>query len=178
MAARTAIGLLEIITAALTPVVMISAAASLILGTNQKHAALADRIRELATEFRASDTSEERRELIRAQMPLFARRIACARLAHLWLYAAVVCFVGMILAITLGPRGGLGGTGTLVLFVVGIVLLLGAVLEELIELQLGDRTIRMEIDAVAPANSRSAVPLNRAKPAPGRSGDKPPYNRS
>jgi hypothetical protein len=162
MAAHTAIGLLEIITAALTPVVMISVAASLILGTNQKHTALADRIRDLATEFLSADISEERKKLIRAQMPLFARRIAAARLAHLWLYAAVVCFMGMILAITLGPRGRLSDTVTLVLFLLGLALILGAVLEELRELQLGARTIRYEIDIVVPADSESEVPLSRA----------------
>ena len=48
-------GLLGLITSAVKPVVLISAAASLILGINQKQANVADRLRTLATEHGVTD---------------------------------------------------------------------------------------------------------------------------
>jgi hypothetical protein len=45
---------LSLISAAVTPVVMISACAVLIMGIASKHAGLSDRVRTLASEYRAT----------------------------------------------------------------------------------------------------------------------------
>jgi hypothetical protein len=137
--------LLQVIAAAVTPVVMISAAALLITGVNQKHTALGDRLRVLVAEFRAAGTTPERRENLRAQIRLFARRLAFVATAHLWLYASVACFVAMVLVITVGSRSLVGERVTLTFFVIGIALMMGALLAELTELRLAGRTLELEL---------------------------------
>jgi hypothetical protein len=141
-------GLLQVIAAAVAPAVMISAAAVLIIGVNQKHASLGDRLRELAAEFRAAATTAKRRENIRRQVRLFQRRLAYVATAHLWLYASVLCFVGMVLVITLSSRKPSWERMTLGLFVIGIALMLGALLAELVELRLAGRTLELELQDV------------------------------
>ena len=147
MGPDSTIGLLEVITAAVTPVVMISATAALILGIHSKHTALADRLRALTGEFRAAATAA-RRDNIRAQVKLLTRRVAYAAWAHRALYAAVVSYVGMVLVITLEPRGRIWDTIALVLFVAGVLLTLGAVIVEFLELQMGRYTVKLEIQDV------------------------------
>jgi hypothetical protein len=141
------IGLLEVITAAVTPVVMISATAALILGIHSKHTALADRLRSLTAEFRAAATGA-RRDNIRAQVKLLTRRVAYAGWAHRALYGAVVSYVGMVLVITLAPRGRIWDKIALVLFVAGVLLTLGAVIVEFLELEMGRDTVKLEIQDV------------------------------
>ncbi|HJU05678.1 MAG TPA: DUF2721 domain-containing protein [Nitrospiraceae bacterium] len=163
MGPDSSIGLLEIITAAVTPVVMISATAALILGIHAKHTALADRLRTLTAEFRVADTAA-RRENIQAQVALLTRRVAYAGWAHRALYAAVVAYGGMVLVITLEPRGQVWDTVALVLFVTGILLTLSAVIVEFLELEMGRETVKLEIhDVLAARNTaddehRSATP--------------------
>jgi hypothetical protein len=148
--------LLQVIAAAVTPVVMISAAAVLIMGVNQKHAGLGDRLRELAAEFRAEGTPRERRECLLAQIRLFQRRLSYVATAHLWLYASVACFVAMVLVITLGSHTPVWERVTLAFFVIGVVLMLGALLAELMELRLAGRTLELELrDVVGDKLARS-----------------------
>jgi Protein of unknown function (DUF2721) len=149
----TSAGLLQVIAAAVTPVVMISAAAVLILGVNQKHASLGDRLRALAAEFRAAGTTAERRESIRAQIRLFERRLGYVATAHLWLYASVVCFIGMVLVITLTSRSPTWDRVALGMFVLGIALMLGAPMMELVELRLAHRALDLELSDVFPGKS-------------------------
>src|SRR5436309_10350926 len=65
---------LTVISAAVTPIVMISAAAALILGLNQKHNSLSERLRQLMAEFRTPQTTAERRANIWEQVILFRLR--------------------------------------------------------------------------------------------------------
>src|SRR4029079_12904580 len=134
---------------------MISAAAALILGVNQKHAALSDRVRTLAAEFRAPATSVERRESIRAQVRFFDRRLAYAATAPRWLRLAVACFVGMVLVITLTARSFAWDRIALSLFLSGIALVLAAVVAELLELRLAGQTIHVEMRDVLGKESES-----------------------
>jgi hypothetical protein len=149
--------LLPIVTAAVTPVVMISAAAVLILGIQQKHAGLADRLRLLTLEFRAPESTTERKENIRAQVKLFARRISYAARAHVCLYASALCFVGMVLVIALTFRSWVWDQIGIALFVVGTLLILGAVFLELLELRMASRTIQLEIRDVLMQPTQASV---------------------
>ena len=148
MSGGTISSLLGLITAAVTPVVMISAAASLIIGINQKHVALADRLRTLAAAFREPDTTAARRQNIYDQIVLFHRRYAWVTYAHRWLYAAVVCFIGTVLNITLSARSVSWEWLTLALFIIGIVIMLGAVAAELIEIHWAKRTVELELQDI------------------------------
>ena len=137
---------LAVITAAVTPVVMISAAAALILGLNQKHNSLSERLRLLMVEFRAQETTEQRRENIRAQVTLFRQRFRYVDRAVRWLYAAVTCFILAILVITLISHARTRwDPAAIALFELGIILMLGAVVEELLEGRQTRRTLELEI---------------------------------
>lgn len=144
----TAPGLLGTITAAVTPVVMISAGAAIILGINQKMTALADRIRLLASEFRSAETSDIRKTAIQRQVRLFDRRFFYAGMANLWTYLSVVCFIATVLEITLASHSRRWDQFGLGLFAAGIMLLLGAVLTELLEIRTARRTVTLEIDDI------------------------------
>jgi hypothetical protein len=138
---------LEVITAALTPVVMISTCAVLILGIGNKHTAMSDRLRDLTTEFRQPATIAARKSNLRRQMQLFQRRIRHASAAHRWLYSAVTCFVTITPLMIVG-RTVVPGPFILALFVSGVLLMLGAVVSELLELRLANRTLEMEMEDV------------------------------
>ena len=97
-----AVGYLQIISAAVTPVVMISAAAALIIGINQKHVAIMEALRALTNEYRDEGTTEKRRTDIQEQVPLFMQRLRYTATGHRWLYASEVCFVATVLIIIMG----------------------------------------------------------------------------
>lgn len=141
-------GLLGIITAAVTPVVMLSAVAVLITSVNGKHAAISDRLRALALEFRSGGTSTARKQVIRDQVRLFASRARYVAAAHRALYAAAVCFTGMTLVIAVTPRARIWDQLSLGIFVLGITLVLCAVAVELLDLRLADRTLLLELSDV------------------------------
>src|SRR5258708_35680372 len=151
---NAAVGYLQIISAAVTPVVMISAAAALIIGINQKHAAVAEALRTLTNEFRDDDTSDERKADIQAQVPLFMQRLQYTATAHRWLYASEVCFVATVLVIILGLHNTIADIVAIALFVIGVVPMLGAVSAEVLELRLADQTIRREVTDVLPEHHR------------------------
>jgi hypothetical protein len=101
MPAQNPEDLLQLITAAVTPVVMVSVAAVLILGINSKHQSIADRIRNLTGEFRSPGTRAERQEEISRQMLLFQRRVFYAGTAQLLLYFAIALFLATVILIIL-----------------------------------------------------------------------------
>ncbi|HXF28120.1 MAG TPA: DUF2721 domain-containing protein [Bryobacteraceae bacterium] len=143
MLTGTMAGLPQTVAAAVTPVVMVSAAAVLILGLNSKHQSMSDRVRTLAVEFRQA--SEERQRTIAAQAGLFQRRMAHVANGQRCLYSAVVCFLVMVLLIVFAP-GRISWTSfAFVLFVAGSCLILAAVILEILELALANRTIQIEL---------------------------------
>src|SRR5439155_25099368 len=132
--------------AAVTPIVMISAAAALILGLNQKHNSLSERLRALMGEFRAPGTTPERRENLREQVALFQLRFRYVDRAMSWLYGAVACFVLTALLITLiSHERARWDPAAIGLFELGIVLMLGAVIEALLETRQTRRTLALEL---------------------------------
>jgi hypothetical protein len=145
---------LESIGAAVAPVVMVSAAGLLLLGIQTKNLHLADRLRGLTTEYRAlgEDARDaERGRQIRAQLPLFARRIRLTQRSLELLYVSVVCFVMTSLVLASGPwlSGALVPVLAAGLFLGGVALLLLALLVEFLEMRAGLATIRIEIARIA-----------------------------
>src|SRR5438067_6827617 len=117
---------LAVIAAAVTPVVMISAAAALILGLNQKLNSLSERLRLLMAELRAPETSPARRENIQEQIPLFRCRFRYVDRAVTWLYASVTCFIVAVLLITLISHARAHwDAAAIVFFELGVALMLG-----------------------------------------------------
>jgi hypothetical protein len=146
------IGTMAAIAAAVTPVVMISANAILIGTISSKHQAMSDRLRTLTEEWRNAGTSAARRESIRAQMPLFMRRIAWISRAHFLLYAATACFMAMVLVIALSPvitSLPAFELMSLPLLLGGVILMLTAIFFELLDLGKARATIEMEIREVS-----------------------------
>ncbi len=134
--------LLETISAAVTPVVMVSAAAVLTLGVSNKHQAMSDRLRALAAEMRSMETTRDRRATIERQMTLFRRRIAFSAVAHRLLYVSIMLFMIMVLQLFFAPdRGGVGFG----LFTAGVAAIIGAIGCELAELSLANRTLDLEM---------------------------------
>jgi hypothetical protein len=139
-------GLLQLLSAAVTPVVMISACAALILGVNNKHSGLSDRLRSIATEYRQPGAPETRRQQIRDQIPVFHQRFLYTWIALWTLYGAVITFTLTVLLIVLTQTRVLtSANGTLSLFILGVVLMLVAAGMEIAEIALAHRSLRIEI---------------------------------
>ena len=139
-------GLLQLINAAVTPVVLISACAALILGINNKHTAIADRLRTFAADLRGSKDSADRKAQIREQVDIFFRRYRLTWMALATLYSSVISFVLMILFIILSQKHILRWeSGVMALFLIGIGLTLCAVVCEMFELRLSIRSLEVEL---------------------------------
>lgn len=144
MTASTPTGILQLITSAVTPVVMISAAAILIGGINTKHASLSDRVRSLSAEYRSESTPEDRKTSIRIQVAIFLRRAHYVAAAHFLLHAAVIAFILVVLSIVVGSTRPTWSRLALGEFIAGVVMMLGAVVLELLDLRLSDHTLRLD----------------------------------
>src|SRR5512139_242880 len=125
----------EIITSAVAPIVMVSAAGLLSMGVQAKNLHLADRLRALMSEYRtlaAEPAHRQRRDQIVAQLALFKRRIYLSQRALECVYLAMVAFVAtsLLLAATPWIRGAATPAFTAGIFVVGVLLLLVALVLE------------------------------------------------
>lgn len=138
--------LLSLISVAVTPVVLITAAAILLSGFTAKYGNIADQMRRLAAEYRSGETSQARRAAIARQLALFARRIQAIWAATTCLCVAILSFVLMVLAVIFSQRAtrlGYIGVATLV---TGVVFVAVAMLCELEELLLARKTVAYELD--------------------------------
>ncbi len=141
---------LQVITSAIAPIVMVSAAGLLYTGVQAKNLHLADRVRALMAEYRtltAEPAHRARREQIVAQLALFQRRIGLSQRALEFLYLATVVFVVTSLLLAATPWIGQDAPSVLTggIFFVGVVLLLVALVLEYCEMRLGLRTVALEI---------------------------------
>jgi hypothetical protein len=141
---------LKIVATAVTPVVMVSATAILISGSNARYTSISDRVRTLTQEFRQPGTSTERRSNIRQQIAIFHRRLHLVSWAARALYGAVACFVVIALLISLSLSKTILLEAAPWLFLLGLVLIAGAILLQLLELQQSNRTIDLESADVFP----------------------------
>jgi hypothetical protein len=149
-------GFLTLISAAVTPVVMISACAILITGVGTKHAGLSDRVRALTAEMRSLPPESGRRPLVRDQLRMFMRRTSLAWIAHCLLYLAALVFSTTVLAALLAISQHGWGRQTVSLFVLGTVLLVAAMIAELGELLLAQSTLRSEVEDLLARDKRRA----------------------
>jgi len=140
--------LIGAVQAALTPVVLISAAAILAGGVGQKHADLGGRIRMLMAELRKAALAEARKRNLHAQIQVFRRRTRLAMRAHLCLYGAMLPFVAMIAVLLFGASRSIA----VVLLGVGVSLVTGAVVFEILELSLAGRSIDLALEDDTPAD--------------------------
>lgn len=141
----------QIITSAIAPIVMVSAAGLLFMGMQAKNLHLADRIRALTAEFRAltsKSTDQTRRAEIREQLVLFDQRIRLSQRALELLSIAIMCFVltSLLLAATPWVSGLVMATSTAAIFVAGVLFLLLALLLEYREMHVGLKTIAIEVE--------------------------------
>ncbi len=136
---------LRVVTAAVTPVVMISATAILIGGINSKHQSLSDRVRNLAAEYRGVNTVNRRKHVIQLQIRFFRRRLRYVYIAHIALYCATACFIAMVMIISVTVKIATLVSATLPFFMAGVVLLLIAVGFEIRELRMSTETMNMEL---------------------------------
>jgi hypothetical protein len=139
---------LQVLAAAVTPVVLVSATAILISGCNSRYISMSDRIRALTHEYRDRSSTERRRAVITRELPTFLRRIRLVAWAVRVLYAAVGCFVTDALLISFTLWRQMLIEATLPLFLLGIALIVIAVICQLLELQLSNRTITVEVSDV------------------------------
>lgn len=136
---------IDTISAAVTPVVMISANAILISSVSSKHDSMASRLRLLAAEFRTPGTTMERQRVIQEQIRMFAKRLWRVSMAHLLLYGAAACFIGIVLMIAVSVVVQVPTEVSLVLLSAGVAMMFFAILFELVELHAAHVTIQLEI---------------------------------
>lgn len=137
---------LETISAAVTPVVMMSACGTMTISVNSRQQHLSDKIRAAAAESRTSSVSLERRSQLHEQIAVFNRRFLFSWFAASALYGAIGCFLVTTLGILWTQRRlSFGEPLVLVFFVLGIVLMLIAAACVIAEVSLSWRTLRLEI---------------------------------
>ena len=144
MQANATPAVMAAITAAVTPVVMISANAILIGTISAKHQAMSERVRALSAEWRTRDTSAARREAIGRQCRLFQRRIAWVGRAHFLLYVATGCFIAMVMVIATTPLTRDWARLSLPLLLSGVFLMLIAIMLELLDLSRARATLEID----------------------------------
>ena len=142
---------LQVITSAVAPIVMVSAAGLLFMGMQAKNLHLADRTRALMAEYRtltSKPTDQTRREEVLGQIVLFNQRILLSQRALELLYIAIVCFVLTSLFLAAAPwvSGLVTPASTAVIFVAGVMFLLLALLLEYGEMHVGLKTIAIEVE--------------------------------
>jgi hypothetical protein len=133
------------ISAAVTPVVMISANAILISAITSKHQSMSDRLRALTAEWRNAATPVTRREAISLQLRLFDERLRWVTWSHIILYMATACFIAMVIAIAVSPRLEALSGASLGLLIAGVALMFLGILLELLDLAKARATVELEI---------------------------------
>lgn len=143
---------LSLLSAMITPAVLISACGTLIFSTSTRLSRIVDRVRQLSQSFEQlysgslPDFPEERRAEVERQLVLLAGRGRLIQRALTSFYVALGVFVGTTMGIglaALSPRiawlpTALGAAGTLVLFY-GCVMLIG-------ETRLSLRSVDLEME--------------------------------
>ena len=151
-------GLLQLISAAVTPVAMISSAAIIIGSVSGKHQSMSDRLRALSHEYRDQNCTDERRANICFQMGMFDRRIRYSANAHRLLYLAIAAFTFTVLLIIISPSRVTWTPAAAILFGLGVAMMLVAVVFEFIELWWTNQTLKLEMSDVLcyrPARTRA-----------------------
>jgi hypothetical protein len=133
------------ISAAVTPVVMISANAILISAITSKHQSMSDRLRALTAEWRDAATPMGRREVIVEQLRLFDERLRWVTLSHIILYVATACFIATVIVIAVSPALEALSGASLGLLIAGVALMFVGILLELLDLAKARATVELEV---------------------------------
>jgi hypothetical protein len=136
------------ISAAVTPVVMISANAILISAISSKHQSMSDRLRSLTAEWRNTATPVPRRDAIAAQLRLFDQRLRWVTWSHIVLYIAAACFIVMVIVIAMSPALESLSGASLGLLIAGVALMFVGILLELLDLARARATVGLEVKDV------------------------------
>jgi hypothetical protein len=136
------------ISAAVTPVVMISANAILISAISSKHQSMSDRLRALTAEWRNATTAVTRREAIADQVRIFDVRLRWVTLSHIVLYTATACFIAMVIVIAVSPALEALSGASLGLLIAGLALMFMGILLELLDLAKARATVGLEVKDV------------------------------
>ncbi|BCM88590.1 hypothetical protein IAD21_00423 [Abditibacteriota bacterium] len=146
---------LQTISAAVTPVVMLSACGTLTISVNSRQQHLSEKIRASAAESRTNLVSPERRAQLHEQIAVFRQRFLFSWLASITLYGAIGCFLATTLGILWTQRGLSSGEPVLLaFFVVGLLLMLSASCFVVAEVSYSWRTLDLEMRDLA-------LPLHR-----------------
>lgn len=135
---------LRVLAAAVTPVVLVSAAAILIGTVNARYIAISDRMRMLAQEYRNPATLASRKQVIALEMVTFKLRVRLVSWAERMLYASVGCFTAVALIISATFWREVLLAVSIPMFTVGILLIVIAIVLQLIELQQSNRTLLLD----------------------------------
>ncbi len=159
---------MDILTTAVAPIVIVSAAGLLFNGVQAKNLHLSDRIRGLMIEVRNSAMTPDRRQVM-AQLAYFDRRMRLSQHALELIYIAIICFVltSLLLATVLWAASPVLPVVIAAIFVVGVGVLIGALVLEFVEMWLSLQTIKIEMTGL-PNGRRDEC----AKPPSPDSGDR------
>jgi len=135
----------DAISAAITPVVMISANAILIGAISSKHQSMSDRLRALTAEWRNEATPVVRRDAIAGQVRLFNQRLRWVTWSHIVLYTATACFIAMVIVIAVSPAIEAMSGASLRLLIAGVALMFVGILLELLDLAKARATVALEV---------------------------------
>lgn len=146
---------MQVLAAAVTPIVLVSATAILISGSNSRYISISDRMRALAHEYRDPNCMEQRRITISREMLTFQYRIHLVSWAVRSLYTAVGAFITDALIISATLWRHVLAAATLPFFLLGILLIVLAIVYQLLEIQSSNRTISLEISDIVKARHSS-----------------------
>ncbi len=153
----------DILTTAVAPIVMVSAAGLLFNGVQTKNLHLSDRIRGLMREVRNSETTPDRREQVLAQLVYFDRRMRLSQHALELIYLAILCFVvtSLLLTTVLWASRPVWPVVIAAVFVAGVAVLIGALVLEFVEMWLSLQTIKIEMTGTPQRRVRGNEPPSR-----------------
>jgi hypothetical protein len=134
----------QLIIAAVTPAVMLSACALLALGLDNQAARMGTRLRELAREFRSLAAAAPRRATLREEVLILARRHTHYTRSLMCTYAALLAFVVTSLSALAAGYTGWSDAVPLLFFATGVVMLVGAVAFTLLAVRLSREALVFE----------------------------------
>lgn len=139
--------ILSVISAAVTPVVLVSACGILTSSVNIRQQHLSDLVRANSAETRSEKVSEERRSQLSEQLRLLVRRFALTSFAATALYGAIACFLATTLVIAASGRAPVGrfSAPALALFIFGLSLTFVAAVATVLEVALSRHTMTIEL---------------------------------
>lgn len=162
---------LQLISSAVTPVVMISACSGLLITINSRHNDLSSRQRMAAADIRHAATNTMRRKQLLTEIDIFHRRFLLLQTALVSLYSAVGVFLVTTLLILFSSiRMVVTDKIALSLFAFACSLVLAAVFCQVLELTQATATLRIELsDLKSLLDPAASSETPEAAPAPNAS---------